>query len=101
VAAGRRIAYVSDSRVALQLDHMLLLKHIANESASLAYVQFAFAGGGDAGGVLSAVLQNGQRVIDSLIDRAGSDDADDSTHVGPPLSVRQTIRLQRLASCDR
>ena len=37
-------------------------------------------GGHDAGGILAAVLQHRQRVIDPLIDRAGPDDADDAAH---------------------
>ena len=46
--------------------------------------QFAIADGGDARGILAAVLQHGQRVVDALVDRAGSDDADDAAHAWIP-----------------
>ncbi len=37
------------------------------------------------------VLQDRQSVIESLIDRAGTDDADNSAHAQPPLAVRPCI----------
>ena len=80
VAAGGRIAHVADADVALQLEHVMLLEDIAHQAAALAHVQLALAGGGDAGGVLAAVLQHGQRVVEALIDCAGADDSDDAAH---------------------
>ena len=80
-ASGRRIADVSDARVPFELQHVLLLKYVAHQSTALAHIQFAVSGGGDACGILSAVLQYSQRIVDPLIDCAGSDDADNSTHV--------------------
>ena len=47
---------------------------------ALAHEQLALGDGHDARGVLAAVLQHRQRVIDPLIDSAGSDDSDDAAH---------------------
>ncbi len=80
VTACGRITDVADAGVSLELQHVLLLKHVPHEPAALAYVQLAVAGRGDTGGILPAMLEHGQCVIDPLIDRAGSDDADNSTH---------------------
>src|SRR5690606_6281975 len=43
--------------------------------------QLRALGGGDAGGVLPAVLQDGQAVVQRRGDFSGSDDADDAAHV--------------------
>jgi hypothetical protein len=43
--------------------------------------------GNDAGSVLSAMLQHGQRVVNALIDRFLPDDADDSAHASLPAFV--------------
>ena len=89
VAAGRRIAHVADAGVALQLEHVVLLEYIAHQAAALAHAQLAVTrGGGDAGGVLTAVLQHGERVVQALIDGAGTDDADDAAHSAPAPQTR-------------
>ncbi len=80
VASGGGIAHVTDAGVAFELQHVLLLKDVADQPTTLAYVELALPGGRDAGGVLPAVLQNGQRVVDPLIDRARPDDAHYSAH---------------------
>ena len=84
VGAGGGIADVADADIALELDHVLLLKHIAHQPGVLAHEQLAGLAGHDAGGILAAVLQNRQRVIDPLIDRTHTDHSDDSAHDGPP-----------------
>src|SRR5437899_2444950 len=81
VAAGGRIAHVADADVALELEHVMLLEDVAHESAALAHVELALAAGGDAGGVLAAMLQHRESVIETLVDGAHSDDADDAAHV--------------------
>ena len=80
VAAGGRVAHVADADVALQLEHVVLLEHVAHQAAALAHVELALGRGRDAGGILAAVLQHGERVVEPLIDRAGADDADDAAH---------------------
>ena len=49
----------------LQLQHVPLLEHVAHQAAALAQEQLAFVAGHDARGVLAAVLQHRQRVIDA------------------------------------
>ena len=80
VAARGRIAHVADADVALQAQHVALLEDVAHQAVLLAHEQLAVVAGHDAGGVLAAVLQHRQRVIDLLIDRRVPDDADDSAH---------------------
>src|SRR5262249_15346292 len=84
VATGGRVAHVPEAHVALELDHVVLLEHVAYQPAALAHGQLAVAGGGDAGGVLTAVLQHRQGVIEALIDGAAADDADDAAHSPTP-----------------
>ena len=69
-----------------QLEHVLLLEHIAHQARALARAQPPFEGRHDAGGILAAVLQHRQRVIQTLIDGAGADDADDAAHGCDELS---------------
>ena len=69
VAAGRRVAHVADADVALQLQHVPLLEHVAHQAVVLAQEQRALVLGHDARRVLAAVLQHGQRVVDLLVDR--------------------------------
>ena len=60
----------------------MLLEDIAHQAAALADAQLAVTRvGGDAGGVLAAVLQHRERVVEPLIDGTGTDDADNSAHV--------------------
>ena len=92
IAAGGRVAHVADADVALQLHHVVLLEHVAHEAAALAHVQLAFARGHDAGRILPAVLQHGQRVVKPLVDRAVSDHADNSAHARSPLSAAALCR---------
>ncbi len=80
VAACSGIADVADADVALEAQHVALLEDVAHQAVLLAHEQLAFVAGHDAGGVLAAVLQYRQRVIDLLVGRRVPDDADDSAH---------------------
>ena len=91
VGAGGRIADVADADVALQLDHVLLLKDVAHQAGVLAHEQLARLGGHDAGGILTAVLQHRERVIDSLIDGTHTHHSDDSAHEGPPVYLTRSL----------
>ena len=79
--AGGRITAVADTDIAPQFVHMPLLEDIADQPVLLAGAQRAIPVGHHPGGVLATVLQDGQRIIDRLIDRPMADDADDATHV--------------------
>lgn len=80
VATRRRVAHVTDADVALQLQHVPLLEHVAHETHVLAQVQRAFVLGHDACRILSTMLQDGERVVDLLVDRRETHDTDDATH---------------------
>ena len=88
VAPSCGIAHVAYADVALELEHVLLLEHIAHQPRILAHEQLAVLRGHDARGILAAMLQHRQRIVDALIDRARSDHSDDSAHErSPPTSV--------------
>ena len=59
---------------------MVLLEYIADQSVGLAQTKMTIFLRHDARGILAPVLQNGERVIERLIDRIGADDSDDSAH---------------------
>ena len=80
VTTRGRIADMADARVAAQLEHVMLLEDIAHQARALAHTQLTLIGGHDSGGVLAAVLQYGQCVIDALVDRTGTDNADYAAH---------------------
>ncbi len=90
---------MADADVAFELEHVMLLEHIAHQATALAHVQLALGRGRDAGGILAAVLQHGQRVIQTLVDRTGADDADDAAHaVFSPLGAY--VRGARVRDVD-
>src|SRR4029077_2739315 len=98
VGACGRVADMSDSDIAAKLEHVLLLEHIAHQPRILAHEQLAVRRGHDARGVLTAMLQHRQRVIDALIDRADPDHSDDSAHQGPPPYLGLTLTPARRSS---
>jgi hypothetical protein len=91
--AGRRIAHVADTDVALQPQHVALLEDVAHQAVALADEQPPVLGH-DAGGVLAAMLQHRQRIVDGLVDGFVPDDSDDSAH---DLSVSPRGRDAQLA----
>src|SRR5262245_30731455 len=68
VTSRRRITNVPDAIVALQLQHVPLLEDIPHQAAALALEKLAILRGHDARGVLAAMLQNRQRIVDALVD---------------------------------
>src|SRR5882757_10295 len=77
---------MTDAHVALELEHVFLLKHIAYQPGILTHEKFTGLRGHDARRILAAVLQYCQRIIYPLIDRAYTDHSHDSAHEGPPVS---------------
>jgi hypothetical protein len=65
---GRGIAAVADAHVAAEFFHVVLLEHVLDETVVLAQVQAAAFGRDNAGGVLTAVLQDREAVKEHLID---------------------------------
>jgi hypothetical protein len=80
IAAGGRVAHVTDADVAAQLEHVLLTEDIAHEALPLAHADETVDGGHDPCGVLPAMLQHRQRVVETLIDRAFTDDTCNAAH---------------------
>ena len=71
---------MTDAEIALELEHMAGVKHIAHQAVVLAQVKPPVGAGDDPRGILSAVLQHRQCIVDRLIDRRAADDTDDSAH---------------------
>jgi hypothetical protein len=71
---------MADTDLAAQSQHMPLVKDIADETIALAQKQMAILLRHDTGGILTSVLQVSQCVIQRLIHRTLTNDADDSTH---------------------
>src|SRR3546814_1736741 len=89
LAAGSRVAAVTDAHAAFQQRHRAVVEHVAHQSVALVHAQLGAVGGGDARRVLAAVLQHGQSVVQRCRDFSGSDDADDR-------SEEHTSELQSL-----
>ena len=98
--AGRRVAAMADADVAPQFVHVALLENVADQTVLLPGAERAIPVGHHAGSILATMLEDGQRIIDGLIDRPMADDADDATHVradflvaGPTaLALRPAVR---------
>jgi len=78
--AGGRIADMPDTHIAAQLDHVSRTEDIARKTVVLAQMELVALTGHDARGILSPVLQHQQRVVERLVDRTFTDDADDAAH---------------------
>ena len=101
VAAGGGITHVADADVALELQHVVLLEDVAHQALALAHEQLAVGDRGDARGVLAAMLQHRQGVIDPLIDSAGSDDSGNAAHSVQVLRLRRRVWADRAARVPR
>src|ERR1700733_1083467 len=92
VAAGGRITHVADALVTLQREHVLLFEYIAHQTRALARAQPAFRRTHDTGGILAAMLQDRQRIVEALVDGTGADDTDDAAHVCAKIPSDASIR---------
>ena len=79
-AARGRIAAVADADMAQEIAHVARAKDVADVAARLVHVKRRAVVGHDAGGVLAAMLQQQQPVVEHLVDRRMGDDAYDSAH---------------------
>jgi hypothetical protein len=71
---------MTDAEIADQLLHVARVEDIAHQAIIFAQIEFALVAGDDAGGVLAAMLQHGQRIVDILVDVALGDDTHYPTH---------------------
>ena len=90
-AARGRIAAVADADRAQQVAHVARAEDVAHVAARLVHVKRRAVVGDDAGGVLAAMLQEQQPVVEHLVDRRVGDDAYDSAHVRCSPSPAETI----------
>ena len=87
--AGGGIAAMADAGGAHEVAHVAGTEHVLHESRSLVHVENRTLAGDDARGVLAAVLQQQEAVVEQLVDRRMRDDADDATHESTtPFSPR-------------
>jgi hypothetical protein len=78
--AGGGVAHLAQARGAGQRAHVAGAEHVAHHALGLVHEDLAALQGDDAGRVLAAMLQQQQRVVDQLVDRALADDPNDSAH---------------------
>ena len=76
----RGVPDMSQSHVALQPQHVLVLENVAHQPVGLAQMELAARGGHDPRGVLAPVLKTRQRIVEPLVDGPLTDDSDDSAH---------------------
>ncbi|MOA38107.1 hypothetical protein D3C78_1597550 [compost metagenome] len=76
---------MADADLADQALHVALLEHVTHQAVVLAQKQPAAMAGHDTGSVLAAMLEDGQRVIQRLVDVGLTDNTDNATHVTQPL----------------
>ncbi len=97
LAGGRacgRVAHLADARRARQAAHIARAEHVAHQAVGLVHVESAAVGGRDARGVLTAVLQQQQAVVNQLIDGRGRHHTDDTAHAKLPgkALIRRALR---------
>jgi len=71
---------MTDADTPAQLAHAGRVEDVADQPVALVQAQARALHGGDAGGILPAMLQDGQAVIQGRCHFRGTDDADDSAH---------------------
>ena len=77
---GRRIAHLADAGGAGQAAHVARAEHVAHHAVGLVHVEIAAVRRGNAGCILTAVLQQQQAVIEQLVDRGLGNYAYDAAH---------------------
>ena len=80
-----------------QAAHVARAEHVAHHAVGLVHVEVAAVRRRDAGGVLTAMLQEQQTVIDQLVDRGLGNYAYDAAH---GMSFKGTKFVMAAAACD-
>ena len=96
--AGRGITRVGDAGVTHQRTHVAGAEHVAHHAAALVHVEGRALGGDDARGILPAMLQHQQTVIEQLVYRVLRHHTKNSAHrVSSVVSdaLRQVVRQPR------
>jgi hypothetical protein len=66
-AAGRRITNMADANVTHQSCHMLIEEDISRQADAFANMKFTIVVGDNTSGILTAMLQDSQRIIEPYI----------------------------------
>jgi len=66
---GCRVTNVANANVTGQAQHVTLVEHVANKAVALALAHAVVAPGNDTCSILAAMLQHGQCVVDTLVNR--------------------------------
>jgi len=78
--AGGGVADLADAGRAGQRAHVARAEHVAHQAVRLVHIELVALRRRNARGVLPAMLQQQQAVIEQLVDRPAPDDPYDSTH---------------------
>lgn len=78
--AGGGIADLADARGARQGTHVARAEYVAHQAVRLVHIELVALRRRNARGILPAMLQQQQAVIEQLVDRPAPDDPYDSTH---------------------
>ena len=89
--ARRRIAAMGDTHVARQSAHVARAENVAHEAGALVHEKGVVLARGDAGRILSAMLQDHQPIVEQLVDRPVSHDSENTAH--REFSYLKRIRL--------
>ncbi len=81
--AGGRVAHMTDAVITDQPHHVARMKHIAHHAILLAEIKPAVMGCHNAGGILTAMLQYRQCVIEVLVNRALACNTHNTAHNSP------------------
>jgi hypothetical protein len=71
---------MTDADIARQPQHVTLVKNVSHQAIALPNVQPVFTPGNDARGILTPVLEDRERIVDGLVDRAFANDSYDAAH---------------------
>ncbi len=71
---------MADTDISRQAKHMPGAKDIPHQTIALALLQTVRAPGHDAGRILAAMLENGERIVNRLIDGTLRNDTDNAAH---------------------
>ena len=97
--ARGRVAHMAYTHIAFQSEHVAHPKNIAHQAVVLALVQFETIAGHDARRILAAMLQNGQRIINRLIDCGLTDNPDYTTHLRiSPINKTQKLEIDQIST---
>jgi hypothetical protein len=92
---------VADAHVSRQPQHVPLLKYVSDQSVVLALMELVTVAGDDPRGVLTAVLEHRQGVVQRLIYVGLSNEADNAAHNGNTWSDRNLPMGERIQACQR